>query len=302
MFFEYEIEQGGQTIDSFLRKKGYSRRLIIALKNTDNGILVDGEKRFTNYMLSPGERLAVTLPPEEDSEHIEAVELPFDVIYEDNHMIAVNKPADMPIHPSINNHGNTLANAAAWYFKEKGIPFTFRCVNRLDRDTTGLVLLAKHALSGCILSEMVKKRTLKREYLCICEGEIKEAGTVDLPIGRLSGSAVMRCIDLESGDRAVTHYRPLAIENHRTLLRIRLETGRTHQIRVHMGALGHPLPGDYLYNPDYADIARQPLHSESLTFPHPVTGEMKHLMAPVPEDMGRLFPEYFSEIVSKTEV
>lgn len=301
MFFEYEIEQGGQTIDSFLRKKGYSRRLIIALKNTDNGILVDGGKRFTNYSLSPGEKLVVTLPPEEDTEHMEAVELPFDVIYEDDHIIAVNKPADMPIHPSINNYGNTLANAAAWYFKEKGISFTFRCVNRLDRDTTGLVLLAKHALSGCILSEMVKKRTLKREYLCICEGIIEKAGTVNLPIGRLPGSAVMRCIDQEQGDKAITHYTPVAWERDRTLLRIQLETGRTHQIRVHMGALGHPLPGDYLYNPDYTYIDRQPLHSESLTFPHPVTGEMLHLMAPVPEDMRRLFPEYFSGGCIKNE-
>lgn len=301
MFFEYEIEQGGQTIDSFLRKKGYSRRLIIALKNTDNGILVDGEKRFTNYSLSPGEKLVVTLPPEEDTEHMEAVELPFDVLYEDDHIIAVNKPADMPIHPSINNYGNTLANAAAWYFKEKGIPFTFRCVNRLDRDTTGLVLLAKHALSGCILSEMVKKRTLKREYLCICEGIIEKVGTVNLPIGRLPGSAVMRCIDQEQGDKAITHYTPVAWERDRTLLRIQLETGRTHQIRVHMGALGHPLPGDYLYNPDYTYIDRQPLHSESLTFPHPVTGEMLHLMAPVPEDMRRLFPEYFSGGCIKNE-
>lgn len=301
MFFEYEIEQGGQTIDTFLRKKGYSRRLIIALKNTDNGILVDGEKRFTNYSLSPGEKLVVTLPPEEDTEHMEAVELPFDVIYEDDHIIAVNKPADMPIHPSINNYGNTLANAAAWYFKEKGIPFTFRCVNRLDRDTTGLVLLAKHALSGCILSEMVKTRILKREYLCICEGIIEKAGTVNLPIGRLPGSAVMRCIDQEQGDKAITHYIPVAWERDRTLLRIQLETGRTHQIRVHMGALGHPLPGDYLYNPDYTYIDRQPLHSESLTFPHPVTGEMLHLMAPVPEDMRRLFPEYFSGVCIKNE-
>lgn len=301
MFFEYEIEQGGQTIDTFLRKKGYSRRLIIALKNTDNGILVDGEKRFTNYSLSPGEKLVVTLPPEEDTEHMEAVELPFDVIYEDDHIIAVNKPADMPIHPSINNYGNTLANAAAWYFKEKGIPFTFRCVNRLDRDTTGLVLLAKHALSGCILSEMVKTRILKREYLCICEGIIEKAGTVNLPIGRLPGSAVMRCIDQEQGDKAITHYIPVAWERDRTLLRIQLETGRTHQIRVHMGALGHPLPGDYLYNPDYTYIDRQPLHSESLTFPHPITGEEMKLTAPAPFDMRRLFPEYFSGVCIKNE-
>lgn len=295
MFFEYKIEeaQEGQTIDSFLRKKGYSRRLIIELKSREKGILVNGERRFTNYPLKAGELLQITLPPEESSEHIHGVSMPLDIIYEDAHILAVNKPADMPVHPSMNNHENTLANGVAWYFAKKNQPFVFRCVNRLDRDTTGLVLLAKHALSGCILSEMVKKRILKREYLCICKGRVEKAGTVDLPIGRLPGSALMRCIDLEGGDRAVTHYCPVAWENDMTLLRIQLETGRTHQIRVHMGALGHPLPGDYLYHPDYTHMKRQPLHSESLTFPHPITGEEMKLTAPVPEDMRRLFPEYF---------
>lgn len=292
MFFEYPVstEYNEKTIDEFLRKTGYSRRLIIDLKTTEFGIMVDGNRQFTNYRLTEGEILTITLPPEKASEHIEPVLLPFDVIYEDEHILAVNKPANMPIHPSINNHENTLANAAAWYFKEKGIPFVYRCVNRLDRDTTGLVLLAKHALSGCILSEMVKHRVLKREYMAICEGTIPEKGTVDLPIGRLPGSAIMRCIDIEHGDRAVTHYEPVASENQMTLLRIRLETGRTHQIRIHMGAIGHPLPGDYLYNPNYAYFKRQPLHSRSLTFPHPITGEMMYLEAPLPEDMYNRFP------------
>lgn len=295
MTFSYQItkQQAGQTIDQFLRQKGYSRRLIIDLKSTDEGILLNGQRRFTNYKMQEKDVLVITLPPEESSEHIDAIELPFSIVYEDEHILAVNKPADMPIHPSINNHENTLANAAAWYFQEKGIPFVFRCVNRLDRDTTGLVLLAKHALSGCILSEMVKQRVLKREYMAICEGTIKEPGTVDLPIGRLPGSAIMRCIDTEHGDRAVTHYQPVTSENNMTLLKIQLETGRTHQIRIHMGAIGHPLPGDYLYNPNYEQIRRQPLHSKSLTFPHPVTGEQMYLEAPVPEDMRRLFPAYF---------
>lgn len=294
MFFEYPVstEYNEKTIDEFLRKTGYSRRLIIDLKTTEFGIMVDGNRQFTNYRLTEGEILTITLPPEKASEHIEPVLLPFDVIYEDEHILAVNKPANMPIHPSINNHENTLANAAAWYFKEKGIPFVYRCVNRLDRDTTGLVLLAKHALSGCILSEMVKHRVLKREYMAICEGTIPEKGTVDLPIGRLPGSAIMRCIDIEHGDRAVTHYEPVAYENQMTLLRIRLETGRTHQIRIHMGAIGHPLPGDYLYNPNYDKIRRQPLHSRSLTFPHPITGEIMKLEAPLPSDMKQLFPDF----------
>lgn len=295
MTFSYEItaELSGKTIDEFLRGAGYSRRLIINLKETEDGIMVDGKRKFTNYRLAKGEILTIILPEEAPSEHIEPIALPFDIIYEDEHILAVNKPANMPIHPSVNNHENTLANAVSWYFKEQGIPFVFRCVNRLDRDTTGLVLLAKHALSGCILSEMVKKRILKREYIAACEGTITESGTIRLPIGRLPGSAIMRCVDANHGDTAITHYSPLAWENHMTLVRITLETGRTHQIRIHMAAIGHPLPGDYLYNPDYEKIKRQPLHSRALHFPHPITGNMLHLEAPVPEDMKELFPHFF---------
>ena len=297
MIFRYIIssEYNNKTIDYFLRQTGYSRRLIIDLKETTDGILLNKERAFTNVRLKPGDELEIHLPTEEPSEHITPVKLPFPIIYEDEHIIAVNKPADMPIHPSINNHENTLANAAAYYFKEQGIPFVFRCVNRLDRDTTGLVLLAKHQLSGCILSEAVKARKIHREYMAICEGVIAEPGTIDLPIGRLPGSAIMRCIDLEQGEHAVTHYRPIVSENHMTLLRIHLETGRTHQIRIHMGAIGHPLPGDYLYHPNYEFIKRQPLHSASLTFSHPITGQEMHLEADVPEDMKRLFPSFFEK-------
>lgn len=297
MTFTYIIteQDTSKTIDDFLRQTGYSRRLIIDLKSMDDGILVNGERRFTNHRLSDGDKLIITLPPEESSEHIDPVELPFEVIYEDEHILAVNKPADMPIHPSINNHENTLANAAAWYFASKNIPFVYRCVNRLDRDTSGLVLLAKHALSGCILSEMVKNRVLKREYIAAVEGNITEAGTINLPIGRLKGSVIMRCIDMEHGDTAVTHYKPIIQEDDMSLLRIRLETGRTHQIRIHMGAIGHPLPGDYLYNPNYEKISRQPLHSANLTFPHPITGEVLHLEAPVPDDIKCMFPNFFGK-------
>lgn len=291
MTFTYSIPTDfeNKTIDDYLRHTGYSRRLIIDLKQEEDGILLNGCRAFTNAKLHAEDNLTIHLPVEEPSEHITPVELPFPIIYEDEHIIAVNKPADMPIHPSINNHENTLANAAAFYFEQQNIPFVFRCVNRLDRDTTGLVLLAKHQLSGCILSESVKARTLRREYIAVCEGIIEEPGTIDLPIGRLPGSAIMRCVDLEHGERAVTHYTPIASSDNMTLLRIRLETGRTHQIRIHMKAIGHPLPGDYLYNPNYEKIQRQPLHSASLTFAHPITGENLHLEAPLPEDMAKLF-------------
>ncbi len=297
MTFRYCISEEFQnkTIDYFLRQTGYSRRLIIDLKETTDGILLNKNPAYTNVRLTSGDMLEIHLPTEESSEHITPVHLPFPIIYEDEHLVAVNKPADMPIHPSIGNYENTLANAAAHYFAGQQIPFVFRCANRLDRDTTGLVLLAKHQLSGCILQEAVKARKIHREYLAVCEGILTETGTIDLPIGRLPGSAIMRCVDTEHGDPAVTHYTPIASDNNMTLLRIRLETGRTHQIRIHMGAIGHPLPGDYLYNPNYDHIKRQPLHSASLTFEHPISGRQMHLEAPVPEDIKKLFPSYFGK-------
>jgi 23S rRNA pseudouridine1911/1915/1917 synthase len=295
MEFSYLIDESdsGISVDQFLRWKGYSRRLIIDLKKMEDGICVNQNRVFTNYKLTAGDCLVIHLPKEKESTQIERVFLPFPIVFEDEHLIAINKPADMPIHPSIHNYENTLANGAAWYFREKGIPFVYRCVNRLDRDTTGLVLLAKHALSGSILSQMVKERKIHREYLAAVEGVVPKAGTVDLPIGRVPGSAIMRQVDPVGGDWAVTHYEPVVSEGGMTLLRIQLETGRTHQIRVHMNAIGHPLPGDYLYHPVYDKIGRQPLHSSSLTFSHPITGAPMKLSAPVPEDMQKLFPSFF---------
>lgn len=295
MNFSYKIEpiDAGQTVDAFLKTKGFSRRLIIQLKKEETGLMLNGGRIFTNHILSTGEELVIQLPAEDEVDQITPVRLPFSVIYEDEHLVAVNKPDDMPIHPSINNHENTLANAASWYWKENNTSCPFRCVNRLDRDTTGLVLLAKHQLSGSILSTMVKNRQISREYMAVVEGTLSEAGTVSLPIGRVPGSAIMRMVDAEHGDHAVTHYEPLAWENGFTLLKIHLETGRTHQIRIHMKAIGHPLPGDYLYNPTYEWIKRQPLHSKSLTFSHPISGEPMHLEAPVPEDIKNIFPCFF---------
>lgn len=298
MIFSYKItkEHEKKRLDEFLRLKGYSRHLIIGIKQTKDGLLVNGYPVFTNYILKEGDMLQVLLPDSQESVRIQPVFLPFPVVYEDEHFVAVNKPANMPIHPSIHNYDNTLANSAAWYFSvQKKEPFVYRCINRIDRDTTGLVLLARHSLSACILSRQVKERQIHREYLAAVIGTLQEKGTISLPIGRLPGSAIMRCIDKEKGDPAITHYEPLAWENGLTLLKLHLETGRTHQIRVHMNAIGHPLPADYLYYPVYDKINRQPLHSYRLTFSHPISEKPICLTAPVPEDMKQLFPDFFQE-------
>lgn len=282
LIYEIAAEHTGMKIGDFLRKTGYSRHVIIHLKKTENGILLNGEWAYVGQSLKEGDHLEIHIIEEESSEQIVPSELPLDIVYEDEDLLIINKPADMPIHPSINNYDNTLANALMWYYQQKGETFVYRCINRLDRDTTGLLIVAKNMLSGGILSDMSKKREIHREYLAIAEGEVPQEGVIDAPIARKEESVIERCVDFERGDRAVTHYWRLDYRNGYSLVRLKLETGRTHQIRVHMKYLGHPLTGDYLYNPDYRILDHQALHSWKLAFRHPITGAQMQFKADPP--------------------
>ena len=280
--YEITAEQEGTKIGDFLRTAGYSRHVIIHLKKTENGILLNGEWAYVGQFLKEGDHLEIRIIEFESSEQIVPAELPLDIVYEDEDLLIINKPADMPIHPSINNYDNTLANVLMWYYQQKGETFVYRCINRLDRDTTGLLIVAKNMLSGGILSDMSKKREIHREYLAIAEGEVPQEGVIDAPIARKEESVIERCVDFEKGDRAVTHYWRLDYRNGYSLVRLKLETGRTHQIRVHMKYLGHPLTGDYLYNPDYRILDHQALHSWKLAFRHPITGAQMQFKADPP--------------------
>ncbi len=270
--YHIATEDAGMKIGEFLRKRGYSRHVIIHLKKTEHGILLNGEWAYVGQILKEGDLLEIHIIEEEASDQIVPRELPLDIVYEDEDLMVINKPADMPIHPSINNYDNTLANALMWYFKKQGESFVYRCINRLDRDTTGLLIVAKNMLSGGILSDMSKNREIHREYLALAEGEVPESGVIDAPIARKEESVMERCVDFEKGDRAVTHFWRLDYRDGYSLVRLKLETGRTHQIRVHMKYIGHPLTGDYLYNPDYRILDHQALHSWRLEFRHPITG------------------------------
>jgi 23S rRNA pseudouridine1911/1915/1917 synthase len=211
------------------------------------------------------------------------------ILYEDEDILVINKPADMPVHPSAGNYENTLANGIAWYFYEKGEDFVYRCINRLDRDTTGALILAKNPLSAAILSVQMRNRQICRTYLALVDGVLPESGNVDAPIARMDGSVITREVNFQNGESAVTHYERLAVGKDYSLAELHLETGRTHQIRVHMKYIGHPLPGDFLYNPDYRWIKRQPLHSYQLEFTHPVTKKAMLFTAPVPADFVSAF-------------
>lgn len=293
-----------QRIYDFLCHHGYSRHIRTWLKQHPGSVRLNGEEAFFYFPLKNGDLLEISLEEEHPSENIVPVDLPIHIVYEDEDLMVIDKQADMPVHPSIGNYENTLANAAAWYFHRQDIPFVFRCINRLDRDTTGLLILAKHMLSGAILSDQMKKRAIHRTYLAITEGKTDPAGTIDSPIGRTDQSLILRQVDHENGDSACTHYlqkcwhpktfypETLPVpQDGLSLVQLQLETGRTHQIRVHMTSIGHPLIGDTLYNPETALMNRQALHSYRLAFTHPVTGVSLEFTSPLPEDMVEFFPD-----------
>lgn len=292
--FTYLItpDDSGKKISQFLTEHGYSSRLRLHLRTTPDCIFIGDTPVFSNHVLENGDVLKVHLIEKKGSDSIVPVPMKLDILFEDEHILVVNKPAGVPVHPSQGHYGNTLANGIAAYMEQQGVDFVFRAVNRLDRDTSGLLLIAKHMLSSCILSEQVKEHAIHREYAAIVCGQIPPQGTVNVPIARKADSVIERIPDFEHGEPAVTHYWTIAYNKKTDLsfIRLLLETGRTHQIRVHMKFIGHPLPGDFLYHPDYRYINRQALHSAYLRFIHPISGETMEFRAPLPEDMANLFP------------
>ena len=304
-------------IQHFLRRRGYSRQNLIELKKTEGSVTVNQQTRHFNERVYAGDILCIHITETEISDVL-PVSLPVGILYEDEDLLIVDKPAGMPTHPSFKNTDNTLANALAWYYQEKGVPFVFRCSNRLDRDTSGLTIISKHFVSAAILSDMGTRHEILREYLAIVRGTFQTSeGTIDAPLGRTDGSIIERCVDYEHGEKAVTHYRVIASFRYDGLLQgahqgpeisanlpggkactlslvsLRLETGRTHQIRVHMQSVGHPLIGDYLYDPLYGSesvplIGRQALHAHRLRFTHPITGQLLEFTSPLPDDMKQV--------------
>lgn len=284
---QYRITESDtyNNIHELLKAHGYSSTVIRHLKETENGISRNGVWSRVYEPLCSGDTVTILLTEEASSENIVPTPLPLDIVYEDEDLLIINKPAGMPIHPSQGNYDNTLANACAYYFQQKGEPFTYRCINRLDRDTTGLLIIARHAYSASLLSSMVAKREIHREYLALATGLVPDSGVIEAPIARVDGSTIEREVNFETGEFARTHYKCLEYKNGYSLVSLKLDTGRTHQIRVHMKYIGHPLPGDFLYNPDYSVIRRQALHSYRLTFTHPITGKELQFTAPLPDDM-----------------
>ena len=289
--FAITSNESGMPIGFYLKSMGVSSSCLIQLRKQMGYLLINDIPVLMKTILKEGDKLTVILEEQKPSEHIPPVNLPLDIIFEDEDILILNKPADMPIHPSMDNYENTLGNAVAYYYKDQ-MPFVYRCINRLDRDTSGLTIIAKNQISAGILSQMVSERKIKREYLALASSSsLPETGTINAPIARKEASVIERVVDFTRGEKAVTHYRTISRNRERnlSLLLLHLETGRTHQIRVHMKHHNAPLIGDYLYHPDMTYINRQALHSYRLTFLHPITKEPMQFTAPVPEDMQHAF-------------
>lgn len=284
--FKYNITKAdeGKTISSFLREQGYSKSCLISLKKSAHSVILNDEYAFLNKKLSTNDRLEIHYEENSSSPNIVPNNIPIEIVYEDEDIIIINKYANMPVHPSIIHYDDTIANALMYYYISQNESFIFRCINRLDLDTSGLILVAKHGVSGCILSKAMTERKIHREYLAIAEGIIPPSGKICAPIARQDNSILERCIDFDKGEYAVTHFQRLSYHNGYSLIKLKLETGRTHQIRVHMKYIGHPLPGDYLYNPIYDKIKRQPLHSYKLSFIHPIRKNKMEFCAKLPDD------------------
>ena len=375
----------GHTVEAFLRSKGYSRTTLYHLRNTRalseashittdvpsanadartictsaarighaaetkaasiDGFVLNGHRSYLKEVLATGDRLRCNILETEDSPNVIETEIPLSIAYEDEDILVIDKPAGLPIHPSMGHYEHTLGNALCWYTHHVlGYEhYVNRIVNRLDRDTSGLLIAAKNMHAAARLGDMIRAHAIQREYLAIASGDVRNifhttgaadslSGlytgrsadpayararlqnldgcfpdslanipalsdpanpvlglhfTVNAPIGRKEDSVIERCINYTEGDYAVTHGLLLSYNKEKdlSLLRLKLETGRTHQIRVHMKYLGHPLPGDFLYHADDRYITRQPLHSWRLRFRHPISEKQLELTAPLPADM-----------------
>lgn len=258
-----------------------SARAFIKQKYTDNGMLRNGVPCRSIDLLHAGDRFELRVPAETPA--YEAIEGPVDILYEDEDFLAVNKQAGLPVHPS-KGTGITLLNAVAYYFMQKQACHVFRPIYRLDKDTSGILLVAKHRIAASCSS-------LTKRYYAICEGTLSGEGLVDQPIRRSDASIITR--ETGSGKPATTKWKALACTASHTLLELDLLTGRTHQIRVHMASVGHPLAGDTLYGGSRSHIARQALHCGLLTVDFLPIEKRIDLHADFPQDMLDAFPELF---------
>jgi len=274
-------EYDGEKVNMFLRSGiGLSYRMVRSLKQIRGSMLLDGEPIRTIDPLRAGAVLTLNLP--QDKSTAEPQQADFSIIYEDDDILVINKPAGLAMHPTHNHQGDTLANAVAYYLTSKGRDAVFRVAGRLDKGTSGIVVCALHKMAAAKLNSSYDKT-----YIAVVEGLYEGSGTINAPIIRPDPMKTIRAVG-EGGEEAVTHWTALGQYDGLTTMKITLETGRTHQIRVHFASLGTPLAGDDMYGGHTDKIKRHALHCAKLRLTHPVTGEEMVFTATLPEDMRKL--------------
>ena len=303
MIYKISAEENGKTVKEILRYGvGLSLAFTKQLKFLDNGIMLNGEKVTVRRTVSAGDILFLATEDVQKDGVLTPTPLPLDIAYEDEYIVMPNKSADMPTHPSHNHRGDTLADALAYKYQEEGIPFVFRAISRLDRNTSGILLIAKDRISASRLSASMKNGDISKKYIAILEGELDfDEGTIDTYIKREAESIIFRrvCKENEGGDRAITKYKLLAKSNGYSLVLASPITGRTHQLRVHFSHMGAPILGDDMYGNESPLISRHALHALSLEFIHPKTNTPITVCAPPSEDISRVIVELFgSEALS----
>lgn len=264
-----------------------SDRLLLKLKKLDK-IYLNGNVTSVNHPVLENNLIECYLDYEEDNSNIVPTEMPLNIIYEDEAYIVVNKPAGIPVHPSMDHYTDSLSNEIAFYFNQIGLKKKIRPVNRLDKDTSGIVIFAKNEyIQECLVRQMKSKEFIKK-YIAVVNGNLDNLeGTINAPIARKEGSIIERCVS-ETGDIAITHYKVLKRKTDFDIVECILETGRTHQIRVHFAYLGHSLLSDTLYGTSSSLINRQALHAYKVEFTHPLSKKKVKYIATVPEDLNKL--------------
>ncbi len=291
MELDYTVKQNDnyKTVKEVIKAYfNISDRLLLKLKNSKK-ILLNGEPIYVGKEIFTGDTIKILIDFKEDNSNIVPTKMSLNILYEDDYYIVVNKPYGVPVHPSMLHYENSLSNGIKYYFNSIGLQRKIRPVNRLDKDTSGLVIFAKNEYIQNCLAHQMQTHEFEKEYIAVCDGIFEEKqGTINLPIARKDGSIIERCID-KNGDTSITHYEVIKeIDNQISVIRCFLETGRTHQIRVHMAEVGHPLLGDTLYGNTSSlshNAKRQLLHAIKVSFVHPITMEKVNYEAPITDDI-----------------
>ena len=297
---QFENKFIGMTVKEILTKElGFSKRAIASLKTRQDGILINGNHATVRAIIKENDVLTINCDDEgNNSEKLVPSSTMPNIIYEDDEIVAVNKPPFMPTHQSQGHFYDTLANSLAYYYTMQNRSFVFRSVNRLDRNTSGIVLVAKSRLSSSKLSQQMKNDGIRKTYIAILQGNLDNSeGIIETYIRRKEKSIILReaCDKTDDSKIAITSYKVLAKKAGLSLVIATPITGRTHQLRVHFAHLGAQILGDDLYGEPSAMINRHALHAHSLTFEHPETKEQMHIFAPLPQDMQSIIDEYFGK-------